>query len=158
VLASEANSSRGLFGNLFDSKPSTPTSKSQVASGGTGADDHSNFFGNLFKPKSTAAQQAPAADAQGVALAGLPPAPRKSESAKTDQQKAEPQFSAPQRTTPQNPTPQVAEAPKTKSPPDKSQQDASAAPPPPASTGSLIRGAQPVVPAGTFDGRWAGLQ
>ena len=152
VLASEANSSRGLFGNLFDSKPSTQNPKSQVASGDTGTDDHSSFFGSLFKPKSTAAQQAPNAGAQGVALAGLPPAPHKSETAK-----AEPQIGAPQKPAPQSPTPQVAEAPKAKSPPDKSQQDANATPPP-ANNGGLMKGAQPVVPAGTFDGRWAGLQ
>jgi murein L,D-transpeptidase YafK len=147
VVASGANTSRGLFGNLFDAKPSPP--QSQVASAATSDTDHSSFFGNLFKPRNTVAPQPPAP--QGAVLAGLSPSPepRKTESAKAEAQKPEPQASAPQK-----PAPQIAQAPKAKSQP---QQDATAALPP-ANNGSLIKGAQPVVPAGSFEGRWAGLQ
>jgi len=37
------------------------------------------------------------------------------------------------------------------------QQEANAAPPP-AKPGALLNGAQPVMPAGSFDSRWSGLQ
>jgi murein L,D-transpeptidase YafK len=147
---------RGLFGNLFATKSSAP--QAQVASADTSAQDHSNWFGNLFKPKNDAAQP-PAA--QGAVLAGLRPAsePRKTETAKVEPQKPEPQTSSAQKAAPQMPASQVAEAPKlrTRLQQDKPQQDANAAPSP-ANTGSLMKGAQPVVPSGTFDGRWAGLQ
>ncbi len=84
-------------------------------------------------------------------LYGLKPA--KSEPAKTEAPKVD------VATAPQKQTPQVADAakPKAKSQPAQAQQDASAAPPT-ANTGSLIKGAQPVVPSGGFEGRWAGLQ
>jgi hypothetical protein len=145
-----------LFGNLFTNKPSTP--QAQVASADANAQDHSSWFGNLFKPKNDASQPPPA---QGAVLAGLRPTsePRKTETAKVEPQKAEPQISATQKSAPQTPASQVAEAPKlrTRLQQDKPQQDANAASPP-ANTGSLMKGAQPVVPAGTFDGRWAGLQ
>jgi murein L,D-transpeptidase YafK len=164
TAVASASTSRGLFGNLFDSKPSATQSQqaqsqapqSQVASAAPSDDGHSSFFGNLFKPKSTAAQEAPAP--QGTALAGLSPTPKapktetaKAEASRPEQQRPEPQ----QASAPQRPAPQIAQAPKPK--PQQPQQDATAAPAP-ANNGALIRGAQPVVPAGSFDGRWAGLQ
>ncbi|MFZ3337703.1 MAG: hypothetical protein WA199_17385, partial [Xanthobacteraceae bacterium] len=81
-------------------------------------------------------------------LAGLNPNPRG----------AEPPRSEAARTEPQRAAPQMAQAPKPKAKSqDATQQDANAAPSTVGSTG-LLRGAQPVVPAGSFDGRWAGLQ
>ncbi len=155
VASSSSGASRGLFSALF-AKPSTPPApQNQVASAAT-SDQPTNFFASWFKPKS---ETAPAAttNAQGVALAGLRPdgTPRKAEA-----QKAEPQ-----RPTAQKAGTQGAETPKPKTTapisasaraaPDKPQQDADAATPPVA---GLIRGAQPVIPAGSFDSRWAGLQ
>jgi murein L,D-transpeptidase YafK len=137
---------RGLFAGLFDGKSNpqpAAAQPSQVASTdantNASAQDHSGFFGSLFKPKNETAAQPPAP--QGAVLAGLRPAmePRKTETPKGEPQTAE------------------AAKPKVKSQPDKAQQDATTAPPP-ANNGSLIKGAQPVVPAGTFDGRWGGLQ
>jgi len=148
--SANANASHGpMFGSLFEAKSSAP--KSQVASADPNAQDHSGLFGSLFKPNSDAAPQTPVDIGQGIALAGLPPAPepRKSEPSKTEPQKAEPQIGAPQ-----TPGSQVAEAPKPKA---KSQQAINATSPP-ANNGGLIKGAQPVVPAGSFEGRWAGLQ
>jgi murein L,D-transpeptidase YafK len=136
------SSSAGLFGGLFSAKPAAQ--QSQVASTDANSQDHSSFFGNLFKPKNAGAQQATAsADAQGIVLAGLRPTPepRKTEPPKTEPQKVEPPKTVPQ----------VAEAAKAQA---RSQQDANAATPP-ANNGGLIKGAQPVVPAGTFDSRWA---
>jgi murein L,D-transpeptidase YafK len=137
---------RGLFGNLFANKSSAPPA--QVASAEANAQDHSSWFGNLFKPKKDAAQPPPA---QGAVLAGLRPSsePRKTETAKVD----------PQISGTQTPAAQVAETPKlrTRLQQDKTQQDANATSPP-ANSGGLMKGAQPVVPTGSFDGRWAGLQ
>jgi hypothetical protein len=128
----------------------------QVAS----ADSHSSFFSSWFKPKTEAAP--PPAEPQGTPLAGLKPnaaPPRKVETAKTDTAKPDQQKPA---------TPQVADTlklkptvatatPPTAQQPAKPEQDANAAPAP-ATTGSVMKGAQPVVPSGSFDGRWAGLQ
>jgi outer membrane biosynthesis protein TonB len=156
TASSSGSSSGGLFGGLFNKSSSQTTT---VASSDSSAPDHSGgLFGNLFKPQTPAAQQAPAP--QGTALAGLTPVaePRKIEQAKAETPKA-----APQRTETH-----VAETPKLKTRP---QQDSTASLPPsggpskgaqaaaqPSNSGGLIKGAQPVVPAGTFDGRWAGLQ
>jgi murein L,D-transpeptidase YafK len=150
-----ASSSRGLFGNLFDSKSSAP--QSQVASAAASDDKSSGFFGNLFKPKSDAAQQAPAA--QGAVLAGLPPASaaRKSEASKAEAPKAEAKRIEPQINAPQKPAPQLADAAKPKAKSQPAQQDANAAAAP-ANTGALIKGAQPIVSSGGFEGRWAGMQ
>jgi murein L,D-transpeptidase YafK len=152
-----SSTSRGLFGNLFDAKSSAPQSQapqSQVAAATPSDDSHSSFFGNLFKPK-TAAQ--PATAPQGTVLAGLnpTPAPRKIEAATVEAPRPEPQKPEPQQASaPQKPAPQIAQVPKPKQQP----QQAAATAAPPANNGALIRGAQPVVPAGSFDGRWAGLQ
>src|SRR5580700_1236841 len=122
--------------------PQPQPPQTQVAS--ADANDHAGFFSSWFKPKTDTAQQPP--PAQGTPLAGLKPAPAprkpdtKTETAKTD---------------PPKPPPQVADAPKLKpslataappkAQPNKPQQDASA----------VMKGAQAVVPTGSFDGRWA---
>src|SRR5262249_18365376 len=123
---------------LFDR---TMTQSTQVASADSG--NQENFFSRLFKPKSDAADQKPAP--QGAALAGQKPAsePRKMDTAKSLASKAESQ-------KPQAP---AATAPQPPSAPPQPSQVASAAP-----SSSLIKGAQPVVPTGSFDSRWAGLQ
>jgi hypothetical protein len=149
--ASSQDGGSSLFGHMFDAKSSSHPSggavtaqsqpQSQVASGDSGTQDHPSFFGSLFKPKNDAAT-APPPNSQGVVLAGLPPV-------------AETPKSVPAKSEPSKAEPQVADVPKpkTKAQPGKSQQDATAAPP--ANTGGVIKGAQPVVPAGTFQGRWA---
>jgi|307.fasta_scaffold00268_5 murein L,D-transpeptidase YafK len=121
----------GLFGGLFDG---TTTQSTQVASADSG--NQENFFTRLFKPKSDAADQKPAQ--QGATLADQKPAlePRKVDTAKSQK--------------PQAPAPTAPQPP---SVPPQPSQVASAAP-----AGSLIKGAQPVVPTGSFDSRWAGLQ
>ena len=123
------SSSTGLFGG--------PAANSQ---------DHSNFFASLFgtqKPEPSPPQ------APGAALAGLNPNPHRTQPATSEAQQAAPQAHQPQ----------LAQAPKLRLKPqqDTSQQDVNAAPPAVGSTG-LMKGAQPVVPSGSFDGRWAGLQ
>jgi murein L,D-transpeptidase YafK len=139
------NSSGSLFGGLFGG-PKTTLQSTQIAAADTNSQQqHGGLFGSLFTPKEDSAQStasAGATAAKPVALAGLRPETAL-ESRKSEPQKSEPQ---------------IAEAPKSKAKsPDKASQEASAAPAP-ATTGGLIKGAQPVVPAGSFDGRWAGLQ
>jgi hypothetical protein len=157
------NSGRGILAMFSKSnstpqaQPAAPQASTQVAS----ADDHSGFF-SWFKPKPEAAPQP--ADTPGVALAGIKPnaAPRKADSAKTDIAKtdtAKPDTAKPdqQKTA----APQVASTLKLKptvataTQSNKPQQEANAAP---ATTGSVMKGAQPMVPSGSFDSRWAGLQ
>ena len=133
----------GLFSGLFDRNTTQSTSQStnQVASASTGSNSE-GFFARLFKPKSeAAAQPAP----QGTTLAGLKPTPepRKVDTAKVETTKTEPQKVEPQK----------AETPAAPAPRRQAPQVASAAP-----TAGLIKGAQPLVPTGSFDSRWAGLQ
>jgi hypothetical protein len=137
----------GLFGGWFDrtttqstgQSTSQSSNQSQVASANTSSNSE-GFFARLFKPKSEAAPQ-PAP--QATTLAGLKPAPRKVDTAKVEPPKSEPQKVEPQK----------AEAPAAAAPRAPAPQVASAAP-----TAGLIKGAQPLVPAGSFDSRWAGLQ
>jgi hypothetical protein len=128
-----------LFGGLFDR--TTTQSTSQVASANTSSSE--GFFARLFKPKSEAAPQ-PAA--QGTTLAGIKPAaePRKVATAKLEPK------SEPQKTETQKAETPAAAAPR---PTTQAPQVASAVP-----SAGLIKGAQPLVPAGSFDSRWAGLQ
>jgi murein L,D-transpeptidase YafK len=128
----------GLFGALFDRTTTQGTSQStsQVAAANTGSSSE-GFFARLFKPKTEAAPQ-PAPQATTLAAVKPAPAPRKVETAKVESSKSEPQKAEPQK----------AEAAAPRAP-----QVASAAP-----TAGLIKGAQPLVPAGSFDSRWAGLQ
>jgi hypothetical protein len=127
-----------LFGSLFDAK--TTSQSNQVAS--TDSSSSQGFFAKLFKPKDATQQKAP----QGVALAGLRPAPepRKTEAPKTEVAKTE----HPEARKPETPTAAKAHA--------QPSQEANAYAPP--ATGSLMKGAQPAVPSGSFEGRWAGLQ
>jgi len=153
-----ASSSPGLFGGLFNAQTGGQQDQAapQVADNGTTAStnsqSHSNFFASLFEPKK---QPPPAFADQGAVLAGLDPNPPRPAAAKSEAHRAEPQRAAPE----------IAQAPKPKLRPtqaaDAPQQGANTAAP--VHTGniasaSLMKGAQPVVPAGSFDGRWAGLQ
>jgi murein L,D-transpeptidase YafK len=96
----------------------------------------SSWFGGLFASKA-AAEPPPS-------TASVPP-PVQTATARS-KPKAEPRKS------------EEAEA-KPKAKPDaKPQQQANAAAQPPPNNGGMIKGAQPVVPAGNFDSRWGGLQ
>ena len=92
----------------------------------------SNWFGGLFGSKA-AAEPTPTTASVSPA-AQTPNARPKPEPKKTDETK-----------------------PKAK-PDAKTQQQANAATPPPANNNGMIKGAQPVVPSGTFDSRWGGFQ
>ena len=141
----------GLFGGLFDrtttqsttqgTSQNTNQSTSQVASATTSSNSE-GFFARLFKPKTEAALQ-PAPQTTTSAVIKPAAAPRKVETAKVETHKAEPQKVESQK----------SEAPTAPTPRAQAPQVASAAP-----TAGLIKGAQPLVPSGSFDSRWAGLQ
>jgi murein L,D-transpeptidase YafK len=138
-----------LFGSLFSSGPSAaPAEPAAVASADAGAQSHSSFFGGLFSsghgnaqqpaavaPTQTATAQSPSRPA----LRAPPPATRAVASLRP-KPKVEPREAN-------------ATKPKSKGAPV---QQAEALPPGGSSSG-LINGAQPVVPAGSFDSRWAGV-
>jgi murein L,D-transpeptidase YafK len=151
----DGNSNSSVFGHLFDAKSAPPQPNVPQSQTASSDGDHSNFFGSLFKPKNDA-QAAPPVDSQGVVLAGLPVPGSPRSQARSDVK------SEPQNADQQSAAPQVADAPKpkAKAQSDRAKQDASsgAQPAQPANNGGLIKGAQPVVQAGTFQGRWAGLQ
>jgi hypothetical protein len=153
--AAQSTGSSHWFGGLFGSKPAT-----QVAATDSGSQERGGgFFGNLFSSNSTGTQQANAAGGlrgseptttgttasrksnqvahnESASAAGLRP------KAKTEPGKAEPK-SEPQEASGAKPTAPLQQA---------------YAATPPASNGSLLKGAQPVVPTGSFDSRWTGQQ
>ncbi|HEX4041109.1 MAG TPA: L,D-transpeptidase family protein [Xanthobacteraceae bacterium] len=150
-----ASSSAGLFGGLFNAKTggqpdqAGPKTVDSAPAGDASSHDHSNFFASLFEPKKQ--PPPPASTDQGIALAGLNPAPSQMALPKSGAQRAEPPKTESQ----------IAQAPKPKAKAqDNPQRDANAAPPTVGSASStgLMKGAQPVVPTGSFQGRWAGLQ
>jgi murein L,D-transpeptidase YafK len=139
-----------VLGNMFASKASAEPSSS-VASADSSGQGHSSFFSNLFSSKqSTASEPAASPNATAsvkttdtAAAARAKPATR-------------PSAVAGLRLHPK-PEPQEAESAKPK-PKAAPVQQANASPPPSANGSGLISGAQPVVPAGSFDSRWGGVQ
>jgi hypothetical protein len=129
----------GLFGGLFDR--TTTQSTGQVAAANTSSSSD-GFFARLFKSKSEPAPQ-PAPQPTTLAAVKPTPEPRKVDTARLETAKsASPKAEAQKAETPAAPRPS-APAP----------QVASAVP-----SAGLIKGAQPLVPSGSFDSRWAGLQ
>ena len=133
----------GFLGNLFASKPAAPATRVATADSDTQEQGAGGFFGRLFSGNSAK----PAGETVTGTTAAPKPAARpkpKSEIAKSEEHKSEDRKAEPQQANAAKPTQQ--------------QQEANAYAPAPANNGSLLRGAQPVVPAGTFDNRWGGLQ
>jgi len=142
-----------FFGGLFNknsarvaSTDSSPTGSTSAASPSpAGSQTHTGFFSSLF---SSNAQQADApADPEQTATAAPPPAkPNKPASRprnNTDSQKSETQVAD---TTKPKTSPKTAPAP-------APQKEANGAAPPPSNNG-MLNGAQPVVPAGSFNNRF----
>jgi len=137
----------GFFGSLFGAKANTQTTT--VAAADAGSQEHGSALGSLFAAKHDAAKEPnpgnesaqqpasmaslkPVAHHDTTAVAGLAPRPH------TEPQKSEPQDAS------------VAK------PKDKPQQEANVTAPP--ASGAVMTGAQPVVPAGSFNARWGGFQ
>jgi murein L,D-transpeptidase YafK len=133
---------------LFGPKPSAPSTRVAATDSEPQEQSAGGFFGRLFSSNSAkpaAETVTGTASAQKPAAAAVRPKP-KSEVAKSEEHKSEEHKAEP---------PQQADAAK---PAALQQQQANAYAPAPANNGNLLRGAQPVVPTGTFDGRWGGLQ
>jgi hypothetical protein len=156
---------------LFAHKPAAEPTQVAAADSGSREQGGSSFFGSLFSSNGSSTKQANAAGGlrgsdsmatgsatqKSTAAAGLRPKP-KSETAKSDIAKSEPAKSETAKTETaksetHNGEPQQAKSAKQ----TPTQQEANAAAPS-ANNGSLLKGAQPVVPAGNFDSRWGGLQ
>ena len=140
----EGSSVSGFFSGLFGS------SSSRVASADSSSQS-GGFFSNLFSSKHDDAKPSGGTETAttGATTTHKPKAPEAKAVARNDantgvrpKPKAEPQPSEPQ---------QAAATPKA-----KPQQEANAVAA--TSNGGLMSGAQPVVPAGSFDSRWGGLQ
>jgi murein L,D-transpeptidase YafK len=133
-----ASSSGGFFSSLFGGS----SGSTRTASADTPSQGHSSFFGSLFGSSSDSAPETTASAGsvkpgaaekpRPTAVAGLRPKP-----------KAEPRRSEPAEAVAAT-KPAVAAKP---------QQEANAAP----ASGGLLKGAQPVVPTGSFDTRWGGM-
>jgi murein L,D-transpeptidase YafK len=144
-----------LFGGMFTSNASAAPATT-AATDGT-AQGHSSFFGSLFSSKHDAQQPAAASNAPTQTANAEPGQPKlRANTRETPataaglrpKPKAEPPKTEPQDVAADKPTPKK---------PDQGPQ-ANAFAPAPANNGGLINGAQPVVPAGTFDSRWVGSQ
>ncbi|HKM88587.1 MAG TPA: murein L,D-transpeptidase family protein [Xanthobacteraceae bacterium] len=125
-----------LFGGLFGSKPAAE--QTRVASTDSGSRERgTGSRGSEPAVTGTAASQRTqnAAHNETAAAAG----------------------SRPKANEPRNAAPRKGEETAAAKPKPDPQQEANAAAPP-AKTGALLTGAQPVVPAGSFDSRWGGLQ
>ena len=143
----EPGSVGNMFGSMFSSHPSAEPA---VAS----ANSSSGFFNGLFGSKHEATPEpAPAVSAPERAATVAHSAPRLRPSVRTAPMATASVHPKTQPGTPQ-PQPQQVAAGKPKPAP---QEQANAYAPPANNNGGLISGAQPVVPAGNFNSRWAGF-
>jgi murein L,D-transpeptidase YafK len=152
--ASNGSSVSGFFGGLFGSRNTAPT---RVATTDTSSQTHTGFFGSLFGSRRDSTEQAnPSGDAEQTATTR----PAKLKSVARNEPAAAAAGLRPRlNTEPQKSEPQVADTTKPKTAPTP-QKEANVTPPPPSNNGnnSLLSGAQPVVPAGSFSNRWGGFQ
>jgi murein L,D-transpeptidase YafK len=139
------SSVRNFFGGLFGSKAAEPAS---VASAEPASQGHSGFFGGLFSSDRGNAEQpaTPVVQRPATMVAGAH-GPKPAKHTPTSIAGLRPELRPESHQT----TPREAEA----SNPTAPGPQASALPPAP---NGLISGAQPVVPAGSFNSRWGGVQ
>jgi hypothetical protein len=131
-----------LFGGLFGSKSaSTQVAATEAATQERGAEPSAKSKSAAHVEHATVAH----AEHAPVAVAARSRPSEKASEKSVEAHNAEPRRPAP--------VPQETASIRPKTAP---QQEANAAPP--ASSGSAMKGAQPAVPAGSFDSRWGGLQ
>jgi len=133
----------GFFARLMGAKAAPQPAQVASAEPPPAPPQKHGFFSNLFGSKTD-----DTANASNAAQTASEPAPKTKPAPHS-----ETAIAAKPKTEPRKPEPQEAEAPK---PESKPQQEANATQP--ANIGGLLRGAQPVVPTGTFDSRWGGFQ
>ncbi len=163
IASAQPSSSGSFFSKLFGSKPAAPAAQpttqptTQVATADSG-EKKGGFFSNLFgsKKKDDAADPAKTApDLRGTEVAAAKPKPAAAAGLKP--RPAEPAKAADTQVAAAKPDPKSDAKSDAKSK-AKAQQEANAEPPAPATAGSLLKGAQPVLPAGSFDSRFGGVQ
>jgi murein L,D-transpeptidase YafK len=145
VTPAGGSSVGGFFGSLF-AKNSPPQPAPVEAS--AQPQQHSGLFGSLFSSSHEAAP--PPADTEQAVTAAPPPGKPKPVVRRTGPDPA--QIADTAKPKPASPAPTSSATPAA-----ASQKEANIAAPP-ASNNGLLKGAQPVVPAGSFDTRWGGFQ
>jgi hypothetical protein len=140
-----------LFGNLFGSKANAAPSQGQVASAAPGnpSPSHGGLFSGLF----SSTRETSDASADATPPETQPAAPVKPKAVARN-------VSAHPKPTPETNKSETneADASKTKAAPAPTapQKEANIAAPP--GNNGTLKGAQPVVPSGSFDNRWGNLQ
>ncbi len=131
-----------------------PAQPPPVTADNGGSTFASRLFGGLFGSKPAAEQTRVASTDSGSR--GSEPASTGTATSQRTQNTAHNETAA-AASRPKASEPRKGEETAAAKPKPAPQQEANAAAPP-AKTGSLLNGAQPVVPAGSFDSRWSGLQ
>jgi hypothetical protein len=144
-ISNGGSSVGNFFSGMFAKGSPSSTSEVASASTDTSAQTHTGFFGSLFSSSHDTAP--PPADTETTTATTTPPKPKPTTGLRP-RINTEPQVA---KTTG---SVSSAPAPAQSSPPQK---EANVAAPPPSNNG-VINGAQPVVPAGTFNNRWGGFQ
>jgi murein L,D-transpeptidase YafK len=142
-----STSSGSVFGSLFGSKASAAST--QTASAAPSTPTHTGFFGSLFSSKSdTADASATTAppDTQQTSAPAKPKVVAHTAPVATAGVKLKPSIDA------SKPDSQAADAAKANAAPAASSTQQQIA-----NNGGAMKGAQPVVPSGSFDGRWGGF-
>jgi len=143
-----SNSSGNFLGSLFGSKASA--APSQTASLGSSAPAHTGFFSSLFSSHDSADASAvgPPPDTQQTAAPAKPRvAARNAAPAATASVRLKPSIDANKADS------QEAKSAAAASAPQKEANNAA-----PAANNGVIKGAQPVLPSGSFDSRWGSFQ
>jgi murein L,D-transpeptidase YafK len=156
AVAAPPNESGGSIGSLFSGMFATRANaeSTSLASTDTSSQAHSGgLFGGLFSSHQEVTPPANASDDTEQATTGTMakrrPAPRHELASDTA---ARPK--AVSNASKGQPQPEFADAIKPKPAPQQQQANAT----PPASHGAVMSGAQPVLPAGSFDARWGAFQ
>jgi murein L,D-transpeptidase YafK len=147
----------GFFGGLFSSKATA--APSQVASADPNAQQptHSSLFGSLFSSTHETAN-ASASNDQSDTSDTAKAAPAKPKTIAHNEAASAVGLRLKTATDAHKSESQEADASKTKATPAPAPQKEANIAAPHASNDGVMKGAQPVVPAGTFDTRWGGFQ
>jgi hypothetical protein len=133
-----------------------PAQPAPVTADNGGPTFASRLFGGLFNSK-PAAEQTKVASTESGSRGSEPTSTGTAASQRTHAAHSETAAAKPNATEPRAAEPRKGEETIAAKPKPAAQQEANAAAPP-AKTGALLNGAQPVVPTGSFDSRWSGLQ
>jgi murein L,D-transpeptidase YafK len=151
---SSGSSVGNFFSGLFTKGSSSQVASASAAPTDTGTQQHTGLFGSLFSSSHEDAAPPPA-DTETTTASTPPPKPKPAAGLRP-RINPEPQVAkntgagTSASATPASGTPATAQS-------STPQKEANVAAPPPSNNG-VISGAQPVVPAGSFNNRWGGFQ